>query len=153
MRIRTTATWFVCTVSKEAPHNWGLAKVAEYWGIPSNGRKVSMNQVSKGDYLVFYMASKGFFALAEITGPMKIPASKEEAPWAGGIFRYGVVIPMRVLIELEEPLKKPFIDNKIEGTAIAANVLRRGFVRISNQDGVLMTDALISEKAKQSSRS
>lgn len=149
MRLRTTATWFVCTVSKDTPHNWDLAKEASVWGIPTNGRKVNMGQTQKGDYLLFYMASKGFFALAETTGPMKMPSSKEEAPWAGGIYRYGAIIPMKVLFELDAPMKKAFVDNKIEGTSIAANVLRRGFAQISNQDGTTAAEALISEKVIQ----
>jgi hypothetical protein len=149
MRLRTTATWFVCTVSKETPHNWDLAKAGAVWGIPTNGRKINMSQTQKGDYLLFYMASKGFFALAETTAPMKTPASKEEAPWAGGIYRYGAVIPMKILLELDVPMKKTFVDNKIEGTSIAANVLRRGFAQISNLDGVTSAEALILEKANQ----
>lgn len=149
MRLRTTATWFVCTVSKETPHNWDLAKAAAVWGIPTNGRKVNLGQTQKGDYLLFYLASKGFFALAETTAPMKMPASKEEAPWAGGIFRYGAVIPMKILLELDVPMKKAFVENKIEGTSIAANMLRRGFAQISNHDGVIAAEALISEKTNQ----
>ena len=149
MRIRSTATWFVCTVSKETPHNWELAKAGAVWGIPTNGRKINMSQTRKGDYLLFYMASKGFFALAETTGPMKVPASKEEAPWAGGVYRYGAVIPMKILLELDVPMKKAFVDNKIEGTSIAANVLRRGFAQISNHDGVTAADALVLEKSSQ----
>ena len=46
-------------------------------------------------------------------------------------------------------MKKAFVDNKIEGTSIAANVLRRGFAQISNQDGVTSAEALISEKVTQ----
>ena len=108
-----------------------------------------MTQARKGDYLLFYMASKGFFALAEVTGPMKVPTTKEEAPWAGGIFRYGAVIPMKLIFELPTPMKKPFVDNKIEGTAIAANVLRRGFAQIPNHDGVGVVESMIVEKAVQ----
>ena len=95
-----------------------------------------MDQVKKGDYLIFYLASKGFIGMASITDPMKKPLNRDETPWAGGMYRYGVVIPFSLEIELEEPLKKPFVEMKVDGTKITATALRRGFAPISNVDPV-----------------
>ena len=105
-----------------------------------------MNQAVKGDHLLFYQASKGFFASAKISGPMKRPTSKEEAPWAGGIYRYGIVIPFKLQIELDEPLRIPFLSMKVEGTSISVTSLRRGFAPISNSDGEFVVRALENAK-------
>ena len=135
--------WFVCTISRQAPHNWDIAKQFGVWGIPTSGRKVSLDQAVKGDMLLFYFASKGFFAAAELTGAMKQPASKEEAPWAGGIYRYGAIMPFKIKIELDSPIVKPFVDNKIVGTSISTTALRKGFVRISSSDAQIIYSELI----------
>jgi hypothetical protein len=126
--------WFVCTISRQAPHNWEIAKQHGIWGIPSSGRNISLDQAKKDDMLLFYFASKGFFAAAELIGSMRKPISKEEAPWAGGVYRYGAIMPFKIKVELETPIIKPFVDNKIVGTSISTTALRKGFVRISNQD-------------------
>jgi hypothetical protein len=135
MRIRKNASWFICTIAKESAHNWEICKSVSSWGIPTSGRKLSMDQAKKGDYLLIYLASKGFIGIASITGPMKRPTDRAEAPWAGGIYRYGIVIPFELEMEMEEPLKKLFVDMKIAGTSITATALRRGFTRVSNADG------------------
>lgn len=108
-----------------------------------------MNQAVKGDHLLFYMASKGFFAAASITGPMKKPSTKDEAPWAGGIYRYGVIIPFKLQLELIAPLRKPFSSMKIAGTSISATTLRRGFAPISNADGELIFGELNAAREQQ----
>ena len=143
MVTQQSINWFVCTISRQAPHNWDIAKKFGVWGIPTSGRKVSLDQAVKGDMLLFYFASKGFFAAAELTGAMKQPASKEEAPWAGGIYRYGAIMPFKIKIELDSPIVKPFVDNKIVGTSISTTALRKGFVRISRSDAQIIYSELI----------
>ena len=59
------------------------------WGIPSNGRNISVAPPGVGDTLIVYHAGSGLIAACETTGEWRTPKSKEEAPWAGGIFRYG----------------------------------------------------------------
>lgn len=143
MKPRANATWFVCTVSKGLRHNFELAKEASVWGIPSHGKNISKTQAKKGDYLVFYLASAGFFAIAELTGPMKNPESKEEAPWAGGAYRYGIVMPIKIRFELLDPVNIGFTNMKVSGTSVGVNALRRGFTRISNGDGELILSHLL----------
>lgn len=106
-----------------------------------------MGQATKGDYLIFYLATKGFFAVAEVKGPMRRPISKDDAPWAGGLYRYGVIIPFEILIELETPLKKTFSSMRVEGTSITASTLRRGFAPISSQDGRNLYNELVTLKS------
>ncbi len=133
--LRKNAAWFVCTISNQAAHNWGIAKEHSLWGIPSSGRKIDLNVAAKGDYLIFYMARKGFIAIAQLSNGLKVPRSKEEAPWAGGIYRYGAVMPFKLLLELDQPFVKPFKNNMMVDTHISVTGLRKGFTRINPEDG------------------
>lgn len=135
-------SWFICTISNQARHNWDIAKEFKLWGIPTSGRKVDLSLAKKNDNLIFYLASKGFLAYAHLTGGMKVPLSKEEAPWAGGIYRYGVVMPFNIDLELTTPLLKPFKNNIIEGTSISTVGLRKGFTRVSSDDGLNIVKAM-----------
>lgn len=132
------ANWFVCTLSSSSANNWKICKEVGLWGIPTNGKKYNLQTAKSGDYLIFYLAGAGFLGLGIVTGKMKIPVDKSEAPWGGGIFRYGVVLPFRLITESLTPTKISFIDNKIPGTKISATLLRRGFAIISAQDGLFV---------------
>lgn len=135
-------SWFICTISSGARHNWDIAKEFKLWGIPTSGRKVDLSLAKKNDNLIFYLASKGLVAHAHLTGGMKVPMSKEDAPWAGGVYRYGVVMPFNLDLELTTPLLKPFKNNLIEGTNISTVGLRKGFTRISSDDGLTLVNAM-----------
>lgn len=126
-------TWFICTIAREGLHNWDICKSHKVWGIPSNGRNISLAPPKTGDFLIVYHAGNGLRSIGEVTGTWRSPSSREEAPWAGGIFRYGKVIPFKVLKEVEEPIKLTFESNKIAGTDINLNVLRRGFGMVSKK--------------------
>ena len=134
------ANWFICTLSKSTSHNWDICKENKIWGIPTNGRKYNLSQSIKGDYLLFYLASVGFLGIGQVTGPMRIPASKEEAPWAGGIYRYGVILPFKLLREVQDPLKVKFDSNRIPGTGVSTTLLRRGFAQLSKLDGIKLEE-------------
>ena len=129
------SNWFVCTIGKSASHNWQICKENGIWGIPTSGRKFDLNQTKKGDFLIFYLASIGFLGVAKVSGPMKVPSSKEEAPWAGGIYRYGVIVPFSLKHEVENPLRVEFENNKVKDTNLSTNLLRKGYSRISKEDG------------------
>jgi hypothetical protein len=128
-------SWFICTIAREGLHNWTICKNYEIWGIPSNGRNITMASPKPGDILIVYHAGNGLRSICEVTGTWKSPSSKDEAPWAGGIFRYGKVFPFRVLKEVEVPIKVTFESNKIIGTDINLTILRRGFGMVSKKDG------------------
>ena len=82
-------SWFICTAARDSFKNWDICKEISAWGIISGGRTLNLNSVKKGDYLVVFAASRGFISVAEVTGPMKCPETREEVPWAGGMYRYG----------------------------------------------------------------
>jgi len=130
------SSWFICTISKEGFKNWEICKEISAWGIAASGdRKPKLDRVKKGDHLVFYAAGKGFIATAIVTGAMKRPTTKDEAPWAGGIYRYGAIVPFKILIELTDPLKIPFTNMMFEDTQIHTSRLQKGFSMISGVDG------------------
>jgi len=132
--------WFICTLSKEGFHNWELCKQVELWGIPTNGRKKSLPDCKSGDGLLVYAASRGLKAICQIVGTPRIPLGKSEAPWAGGIFRFGLIVPFKLVIELREPIEFPFNDQKLQGTSISTTQLRKGFSRVSLVDGKFLSD-------------
>jgi hypothetical protein len=134
--------WFVCTLSSSSSNNWDICKKAGLWGIPTNGRKFNLKTAKLGDFLIFYLAGAGFLGQGIVTGSMKIPADKSEAPWGGGVYRYGVVIPFRLTKESKSPAKISFVINKIPGTNISAPLLRRGFASISESDGLFVSKVL-----------
>lgn len=147
MTLPITSSWFICTISKESFKNWEICKEILAWGIAGSGdRKPKLDRVKKKDHLIIYAAGKGFISTAIVTGPMKRPASREEAPWAGGIYRYGAIIPFKILIELSSPLKIPFTKMFFDGTTIHTSRLQKGFSMISGEDG----NFLYSEMQKHS---
>lgn len=127
--------WFICTLSKEGFHNWELCKEVGLWGVPTNGRNVAKPDLHKGDGLIVYAASRGFKAICKINGDARRPIDKQEAPWAGGVFRYGLVIPFAVVEEFEEPIAAQFPNQRLNGTSITTTQLRRGFSSITAEDG------------------
>jgi hypothetical protein len=138
--------WFICTLGKSTSHNWDICKEHKIWGIPTNGRKYNLLQAKKGDLLLFYLASVGFLGFGQVTGAMRIPSSKEEAPWAGGIYRYGVILPFKLLKEVETPPKVNFVDNKLDGTGVSTTLLRRGFAQVSTLDGLKIQESFFPTK-------
>ncbi len=142
----SSSNWFICTISKATSHNWQICKDHKIWGIPTNGRKYNRAQAGKGDYLIFYLASVGFIGIGQVTGPMTIPTSKEQAPWAGGIYRYGVILPFKLLKEVKEPINVKFQANKVIGTSVSTTLLRRGFSQISTLDGIKIEESFLNFK-------
>lgn len=131
-------SFHICTISREGKHNWEICKANGIWGIPSNGRKIGFQSPSTGDVLIFYQAGSGLIGFGRVSGSWITPNSKQEAPWAGGIFRYGKVVPFILERELETPIKVLFSSNKISGTGINLTMLRRGYAQISETDGEVL---------------
>jgi hypothetical protein len=125
---------FICTISASGLHNWDICKEIGAWGIATNGMKVTLPDVKPGDRLFIYRASKGLIATATVTDKIRIPIDRSEAPWAGGLFRYGALVPFSKVIEFEFPVKVVFEKMRILNTAISVTALRRGFSSITESD-------------------
>lgn len=110
--------------------------------MPTNGRNVGKPDLHNGDGLVVYAASRGLKAICKITGDSRRPIDKQEAPWAGGVFRYGLVIPFEVVEEFEEPVATQFSNQRLIGTSITTTQLRKGFSAINAEDGLFILSLL-----------
>ena len=143
-------SWFICTVSRESFKNWDICKEISAWGILSGGRTVNLDSVKKGDYLVVFAAKRGFISVAKVTGPMKRPTVREEVPWAGGLYRYGALVPFKIIVELDDPLKVPITKMVFDGTTIHTSRLQKGFSMISPNDGKFLYDAMQATKKLKS---
>lgn len=130
-----SGTWFICTLSKESYKNWEICKEISAWGIASGEKKPKLDRAKVGDHLIIYAAGRGFIAVGLVTGEMKRPQTREDAPWSGGIYRYGALVPFKVLLELEEPMQIPFTKMVFDGTSVHSSRLQKGFSMISGEDG------------------
>lgn len=120
---------FVCTIAKKSPSNWDLCKEVRAYGIP--GSRAPARAVS-GDRLFFWVGGRGYVAEAEVTATPKVPASKSEAPWPGGTYQYGFIVPFTLVLEVEDPVYYPFDDQRQRETGISKTQLQRSFSLISS---------------------
>ena len=138
--------WHICTLSKSGFHNWELCKKVGLWGIPTNGRNVRKPELQNGDGLIIYAATRGFIAFCEIVGEVRRPKDKLEAPWAGGVFRYGLILPFEVVMEFDQPISAVFSSQKLQGTSITTTQLRKGFSPINTEDGKYLLKTLSTKQ-------
>lgn len=131
---------FICTISSSGLHNWEICKAIESWGIATNGMRVNLPDLNKDDLLFIYRASKGIIATARVKSKIVIPRSREQTPWAGGLYRYGALVPFRIEREYEQAIPVKFENMRIVGTRISVTSLRRGFSRVEPADSKILLD-------------
>lgn len=79
-----------------------------------------------------------------VTGPPVVPQTKDEAPWPGGLYQYGFVVPFRLVVEADGPVKLPFVGQTQEQTGISKAQLRRSVSLISDEAGAVIHEALVA---------
>lgn len=126
-------SWRLCTISRESAGNWLLCKEYGLWGLARTPYKIDPDRARQGDGLLFWQSGAGFLGHGIVTGKMYAPLSHEEIPWPGGMYRWGMLVPMQVVYECPSPVHVRFINSKMERTGIAPFALRRGFVSVSDQ--------------------
>ena len=129
-------TWFVGAIAKASSHNWDLCKEISLFGISTGGRKVGASNIKKGDKLVVWLGASGFIAVANIVGLPRNPVSREEAPWGGGLHRFGLVFPIEVTFEPKAPVWLGFQAGSQEKTGMPQYTLRKGFGSIPDAAGI-----------------
>jgi len=138
-------SWFLCTISYDSPRNWGICKDVGAWGVSTQLENFRLDRVVIGDRLLVWLAKRGFVACGTVTAAMRRPINKADAPWPGGIHRFGAIVPFKLDLELAQPLRLPFENQKQKVTGIHAFQLRRGFIAIPDSAGeaaaVVMRDA------------
>lgn len=141
-------SWFICTISKEAPRNWELCKQVGLYGIPGTTAR-RRPEVEVGDRLLVWQGGAGYIAEATVTGPVRIPASKAEAPWPGGTYRFAYIVPIEVTVEVQSPLKVPFVGDKQAGTGFSKVLFRRSFVLVSDKAARHVSRELLEKRDKE----
>jgi len=138
-------TWFVGAIAKESKNNWDLCKEVGLFGISTAGRQHKVGRVKKGDKLVIWMSGQGWISYCEATGDSRIPKDKSETPWPGSQYRFGLVVPIKIIHELTEPKFLNFVDFKQVETGMSQFSIRRGFCAIPDEVGLkilnVITDA------------
>lgn len=127
--------WHVAGIAKQSVHNWQLCKDVGVFGISTDGRKHRLDRVSKSDKIAIWQAGQGWIAIVEATENSRPPIDKSETPWGGGIARFGLVVPFKILIESKSPIELRFIDYKQEKTGMSVFVLRKGFCSVPSDIG------------------
>lgn len=120
-------SWFVCTIGKSSQANWDLCKQAGSYGVP--GRR-GRPRVQAEDRLLIWIAGRGFKAEAVVTGDAIVPQTTADAPWPGGLYRYGYVVPMRVVLEVRDPVIFPFVNGVQPETGVSTAQLQRSMALI-----------------------
>lgn len=96
------------------------------------GKRISFDRAKEGDRLLVWIAGSGYVGHAVVTGPMRSPASRAEAPWPGGPYRFAAVVPMEVELDLCKPLMLPFTNQRQALTGLSLFQFRRGFIHIGD---------------------
>ena len=138
-------TAYIGAVSASEPRNWDRCKEAELWGVPGLNRPAP--KVEPGDRLFIWKGRTGFIAETVVTGPARTPQSLEDAPWPGGLTRWRAVFPIRVVREVNESYKLPFVKDRQEVTGISSNSLRFGLVPISEEAATTISAVLADREA------
>lgn len=128
-------TYFVGAIAKESAHNWDLCKEIKLFGISTGGRKVGASNIKKGDKLLVWLGGSGYIAVATVAGVPRNPVSREEAPWGGGLHRFGLVFPIKVDFEPNDPVWLGFKNGKQERTELPQFSIRKGFSSVPDAAG------------------
>jgi hypothetical protein len=139
-------TWFVCTISKTSPKNWDLCKVTGLYGVPG-GSRLSRPSATEGDHLLIWQGGAGYIAQAVVTGLPRVPMSRAEAPWPGGTYRFRWVVPIKVDLELNSPLKLGFQGDRQRVTGFSKTMFLRSFTRVDDRAAVQVSEVLYASGA------
>lgn len=139
-------SWFICAISGKSPQNWDMCKEIGLYGISSYNAKIR-HEVNVGDDLIFWLTKKGFLGSATVTGQPRAPKGPAEVPWAGGIYRFSIVLPFSLDFECKEPVFIPFEKGRQKETGISAFSLQRGFALITDKAGEIATKAMKDPKS------
>jgi hypothetical protein len=103
---------------------------------------VSTDRARVGDRLLFWLAKSGFVGYSTVTEDARIPRGKADVPWAGGVYGWSLIVPMRLDFLCPQPVWLPFVDAKQTRTGISQYALRRGFLAISDQSAQAALEAI-----------
>lgn len=137
-------SWFVCTISPTAPRNWELCKEYGLWGYTRG-----MPKCVPGDHLIFWIGRRGYSGYGLVTGYPYPPKSRADAPWAGGTSRFTAVIPMKVQLEVKEPIFLPFEKNIQTQTGLNTAHFQRGMTVMPDGAAQSVAEQLLQRYLEQ----
>ncbi len=100
-------------------------------------------EVKKGDQLLFWLGGRGYVGFGIVADSGRAPARREEVPWAGGLARWSFVIPMRVQVEVKEPIRLKFSRSVQDETGFAATRFQRGFSAIDDARAQMVAERIL----------
>ena len=130
---------YVCTISRTAPRNWTLCRDIGLYGIPGHNRTPN---AKRGDRIFIWLGGKGYIAEAVVTEDPRPPKSRSEAPWPGGLYSFGWVIPFELVLEVKEAVSFPFVGQRQERTGVSKSGLQRSLAVLSTEGADVITTAL-----------
>lgn len=147
--------WFLCTISHDSPRNWDICKEIGAWGVSTQREDYRLDRTKVGDHLLIWVARRGYIAYATASQPMRRPVDKKDAPWPGGLHRFGAIVPFSIDVELNPPLYIKFENQRQKITDVSLFQFRRGFVAINDAAGeaaaAAMRDAQVEQLQKRDS--
>ena len=115
------------------------------YGIPGHKRTPSAR---KGDRIFIWMGGKGYIAEAVVTEDPRAPRSRAEVPWPGGLYSYGWVIPIEILLEVKKGVMFPFVGQRQERTGVTKSGLQRSLTVVGD-DGAKVISEGLRQRAKE----
>jgi len=139
--------WILCTISAQSKGNWEICKEAKMWGVSTYANYGGIPKAKKGDHLLFWLAGAGYVGVGKVTEDCRPPFGPSETPWPEGRHRYGLVVPMKLIIDLKKPHWIAFKNGRQEISGIALPVFRRGYKSIQNSQAEPILK-ILKEKAE-----
>lgn len=144
----SAVTTYVYTILGKSPRNCELCRETGMYGIPGHNRKQSAR---KGERIVIWMGGNGYIAEVEIAADPRIPQSRDEAPWPGGLYTYGWVIPFKIALEVKNGVTFPFVGQQQQRTGVSKAGLQRSLALVSAEGAKVITDVLREQMVAESS--
>lgn len=139
---------YVCTISRTSPRNWDLCREIGLYGIPGHKRSPS---AKKGGRIFIWIGGKGYIAECVVTDDPRPPKSRSEAPWPGGLYSFGWVIPFELVLEIKKGVSFPFVGQHQEKTGVSKSGLQRSLALLSAEAVEVISSAL-RERAEEESQ-
>jgi hypothetical protein len=140
--------WYLCTISKNEPSNWGKCKDVGLWGVP--GVVKAAKEAKRGDRLLFWMGGRGYIGYGVVMEQGRVPQGRDEVPWPGGLGRWTYVIPMRVLVEAKKPVRLKFHRSVQDQTGFTAAKFQRGFAPINDEPAQRVAEEVLEQSINES---
>jgi hypothetical protein len=140
--------WYLCTISRHEPSNWGKCKDSGLWGIP--GVVKAAMDVKRGDRLLFWMGGRGYIGYGVVMEQGRVPQYRNEIPWPGGLARWTYLIPMRVQVEVKNPVRLKFHRSVQEQTGFPATKFQRGLAPINDEPAQRVAEWILEQSIDES---